>query len=109
MNFMARESGVDAFLRKPEDTELLVRTIATLREDRAQMGRVAARTDLAGILVLGNQCGCFVCYNSSAFTLSKSSCRSCSCALINKCSAIAHPFRVRHPRGHFYSVTTSLG
>ena len=38
MNFMARESGVDAFLRKPEDTELLVRTIATLREDREQMG-----------------------------------------------------------------------
>jgi len=43
MNFMARESGVDAFLRKPEDTELLVRTIATLREDCAQMGRVARR------------------------------------------------------------------
>jgi len=26
------------FLRKPEDSELLVRTIATLREDREQMG-----------------------------------------------------------------------
>src|SRR5215216_2016547 len=45
------------------------------------------------------------CCNSPRFTLAKIFSRSRSFALINSCPLICPPFRVRHPRGLFYSVS----
>src|SRR5215216_5127071 len=45
------------------------------------------------------------CCSSPRFTLSKIFSRSRSFALIFKCPSICPPFRVRHRRGLFYSVS----